>query len=82
MGIGQILNTVKVENSPELVRDMRTNAVLNVDQHGLKKYKETRKKLLSQKREVEDTRARLSHLETEMVQLRKIISDLASIKGN
>lgn len=75
------LNIVPVESNPDLVRDMKSHAVLNVDQTGLRKYKDTRKKLLTQKKEHEDTKARLLNLEVEMTQLRSIINDLAHMKG-
>lgn len=35
---------VQVEGRPDLVRDMKTGAVLNVDNRGLEAYKKTRDK--------------------------------------
>lgn len=73
--------TVKVDSDSTLIRDMKTNAVLSTDVSGLKKYKEHRKRALDARKEHQETRARLSNLETEMQNLRKIISDLSTIKG-
>lgn len=75
------LNTVKVDTDSTLVRDMKTSAVLSTDVSGLRKYKENRKRTLDARREHQETKARLSSLETEMQNLRKIISDLSTIKG-
>lgn len=73
--------TVKVDSDSTLIRDMRTNAVLSTDVSGLRKYKENRKRALDTRKEHQETKVRLSNLETEMQSLRKIISDLSRIKG-
>jgi uncharacterized protein YlxW (UPF0749 family) len=75
------LNIVKVDTDSTLVRDMKTSAVLSTDVSGLRKYKENRKRALDARKEHQDTKARLSSLEAEMQNLRKIISDLSTIKG-
>jgi hypothetical protein len=75
------LNTVKVDVDSTLVRDMKTSAVLSTDVSGLRKYKENRRRALNARQEHQDTKVRLSNLETEMQNLRKIISDLSTIKG-
>ena len=55
-------NFVKIENT-EYVRDMSTQAVLNTDRDGLQQFQNTRKRLLAQKNEQQDTRTRLQKLE-------------------
>lgn len=75
------LNIVKVDVDSTLVRDMKTSAVLSTDVSGLRKYKENRRRALNARQEHQDTKVRLSNLETEMQNLRKIISDLSTIKG-
>lgn len=75
------LNTVKVDVDSTLVRDMKTSAVLSTDVSGLRKYKDNRRRALNARQEHQDTKVRLSNLETEMQNLRKIISDLSTIKG-
>ena len=56
---------VKIENT-EYVRDMSTQAVLNTDRQGLQQFQNTRKRLLAQKNEQQDTRTRLQKLEDDM----------------
>jgi hypothetical protein len=57
-----VTNFVKIENT-EYVRDMSTQAVLNTDRDGLQQFQNTRKRLLAQKNEQQDTRTRLQKLE-------------------
>jgi hypothetical protein len=45
---------IKVKDRPELVRDKRSNAILNVDTDALNKYKEERDKILNMRRVVEE----------------------------
>jgi hypothetical protein len=45
---------IKVKDRPELVRDKRSNAILNVDTDALNKYKEERDKILNMRRGVEE----------------------------
>lgn len=75
----QRINTVPIQNT-DLVRDMRTNAVLSTDADGLRKYRENRRRMLATKKETEETKIRLSTLEMEMAKLREIISDLSTMK--
>lgn len=75
------LNTVPIENTSDLVRDMNNHAVLNTDVNGLSRYKAQRQRFLTQKKESEETKVRLSTLEQEMTALRAIINDLMHLKG-
>jgi K+/H+ antiporter YhaU regulatory subunit KhtT len=75
-----ILNSVQIENT-DFVRDMKTHAVLNTDVAGLQRYKEQRKRTLSQKQEFQETKQRLESIETEMATLKKIVSELSVLKS-
>jgi hypothetical protein len=74
------MQTVQIQNT-ELVRDMKTNAVLNTDVDGLHRYRVNRQRILESKKSEQNTKERLSSLEQEIVSLRKIISEITSLKG-
>lgn len=71
--------TVKIENT-EFVRDMGTKAVLNTDVTGLQRYKENRRKTLRQNQESKETKERLALIETEMVALKQLVSELVGLR--
>lgn len=73
------LNIVQITNT-ELVRDMKTNAILNTDVEGLQRYKAQRRKALREKQESQETKQRLNSLEKEVLNLKNIISELATLK--
>lgn len=67
---------VKIENT-EFVRDMSTQAVLNTDRQGLQQFQNTRKRLLAQKNEQQDTRTRLQKLEEDMQEIKQLLQVIA-----
>ena len=67
---------VKIENT-EYVRDMSTQAVLNTDRDGLQQFQNTRKRLLAQKNEHQDTRIRLQKLEEDMQEIKQLLQVIA-----
>lgn len=69
-------NFVKIENT-EYVRDMSTQAVLNTDRQGLQQFQNTRKRLLAQKNEHQDTRTRLQKLEEDMQEIKQLLQVIA-----
>jgi hypothetical protein len=71
-----VTNFVKIENT-EYVRDMSTQAVLNTDRQGLQQFQNTRKKLLAQKNEQQDTRTRLQKLEEDMQEIKQLLQVIA-----
>jgi len=76
-----MLNTVQIDNNPDLVRDMGSKAVISTDVNGLNRYKETRRKALALKQEHQETRQRLTTIETEMASLRRIVGELTLLRS-
>lgn len=74
-------NTVQIENNPELVRDMNSKAVVSTDIVGLNRYNEQRRRLLLQKQEFQETKQRLASIETEMANLKRIVSELSVLRS-
>jgi hypothetical protein len=63
---------LKVKDHPSLVRDKKSNAILNTDQIALNKYKEERERLLKIKNSVDDTEM----LKRDMVQTKQDINEI------
>lgn len=76
-----MLNTVQIDNNPDLVRDMNSKAVVSTDAVGLGRYKEQRRKTLAQKQEHQETKKRLETIETEMASLKRIVSELSVLRS-
>jgi Tfp pilus assembly protein PilN len=56
---------------------MSTQAVLNTDRQGLQQFQNTRKRLLAQKNEQQDTRIRLQKLEEDMQEIKQLLQVIA-----
>ena len=75
------LNTVQIDNNPDLVRDMGSKAVVSTDVHGLLRYKEQRRRTVSQRNEFIETKKRLESIESEMASLKRIVSELSTLRN-
>lgn len=76
-----MINTIQIDNNPDLVRDMTSKAIISTDAIGLGRYKEQRRKSLAQKQEVEETKQRLVSIEREMDSLKKIVHELSTMRS-
>jgi hypothetical protein len=63
---------IKVENEPDLVRDTKSNAVLNTDNRALQAYKKQKKLLNS----VGDTSERMDNMEQRLINIENILLEL------
>jgi hypothetical protein len=75
-----IINKVKIENT-ELIRDMDTQAVLSTDVAGLRSYQEQRRRVLGQRKEMQETKLRLESIEQEMASLKRIVGELSTLRS-
>lgn len=66
------MQTIKVENEPDLVRDTKSNAVLNTDNRALQAYKKQKKLLNS----VGDTSERMDNMEQRLINIENILLEL------
>ena len=73
---------VKVKDSPELVRDISSRAILNTDRKGLQNYNLQREKILEQKREQQRTKDRLNKLESDIGDIKNILHELLVRSNN
>lgn len=75
------INTVQIDNNPDLVRDLNSKAVVSVDIGGLNRYKETRKRTLMTKQEMVETKMKLQEIENEVSDLKKIVGELYALRS-
>jgi hypothetical protein len=68
--------TVKVKDSPELVRDISSRAILNTDKKGLQNYNMQRQKILDQKKEQQLVKTRLDNIENQMSEIKELMREL------
>jgi hypothetical protein len=73
---------IKVKDSPELVRDISSRAILNTDRKGLQNYNLQREKILEQKREQQRTKDRLEKLESDIGDIKNILQELLVRSNN
>lgn len=75
------LNTVQIDNNPDLVRDMNSKAVVSTDVDGLRRYKVTRQRTLAGQKEMQDTKVRLATIEKDMAALKSLVGELTTLRN-
>jgi hypothetical protein len=64
-----------------LLRDVYSKGLINKNVYGLNQYK-TQKKLIEQKKEIEEeTKMRLSKLEEDMNEIKVLLIEIAQLRG-
>ena len=72
--------TVPIENT-EFIRDMGSKAILNTDVAGLQRYKSSRRRLLAERQDGQETKNRLANIEKEMAALKSIVCELTVLRS-
>jgi hypothetical protein len=75
------MKLVKIKDS-EFVRDMTTNAVLNVNQKEIFEFNEKRQKILKEKQEKEESKIRLAKMEQDMEEIKKMLKEITELRLN
>lgn len=60
---------IKVKDKPHLVRDKKSNAILNVDDAAFNKYKKEREEILRKNQEHEQMKSDISEIKTLLTKL-------------
>lgn len=63
------MNTVKIKDNEDLIRDTRSNAVLNTDMTSLEKYRARREKDRQMQNDVDELKSKMSNIEALLQQL-------------
>lgn len=62
-------NYIKVKDHPNLVRDKRSNAILNIDNSAYNKYKQERDQKLQEKKEYEQLKKDVSEIKDLLLKI-------------
>lgn len=60
---------------------MSSNAVLNTNKDELSQFNTARQKILSEKREKEETKMRLAKIEEDMLEIKQLLRDIAQLRS-
>jgi hypothetical protein len=71
----------KVKDHDNLVRDMNSKAVLNIDRVGLQDYYLKRDSVKKEQSEKLETKQRIEKIEKDMSEIKELLRDIA-MKGN
>jgi hypothetical protein len=74
------MDTVKIPDT-KLVRDVHSKAILNTDKAGLNDYLMKKEIAKKQQYEQSETKEKLQKLETEMSEIKALLSDIARIRN-
>lgn len=75
------MKLAKIEDHPDLVRDMETNAVLNVNKKQIDEFNLKRQKILQEKKEREQTQNRLNEIESDVREIKDLLKELIRSKN-
>lgn len=75
------MNLVKIKDS-QYVRDMQSNAVLNTNASELNEFNMKRHKILTEKREKEETKTRLAKLESDINDIKNLLVEIVNLRSN
>ena len=67
------MSVIKVNNNPGLVKDNKTNAILSVDNDGLKAYKQQRERIRQNNGMLDD----INNIKQELIELRGILKQIS-----
>lgn len=70
----------QVKDHNNLVRDSSSKAILNTDIEGLREYYAKRDLAKKQKDEKEETKTRLAKLESDMQDIKNLLTEIASLR--
>lgn len=71
----------KIQDHPNLVRDMETNIILNTNKKEIDDFNLKRKKILEEKAEKEETKIRLAKIEQEMSDIKQLLKEIAQLRS-
>lgn len=75
------MKLVKIEESTYM-RDLETNAIINTNRRELESFNQKRKKILEEKREQEETKIRLTRMENDVNEIKKLLENLIHLRSS
>lgn len=75
------MKLVKIEESTYM-RDLETNAIINTNRQELESFNQKRKKILEEKKEQEETKIRLTRMENDVNEIKKLLENLIHLRSS
>lgn len=72
---------VQIKDNDKLVRDTHSKAILNTDRNGLEEYYTKREVAKKQNFLQQQTQERLSKIEEDMFEIKKLLHEIAIMRG-
>ena len=72
---------VQIKENDKLVRDTHSKAILNTDRNGLEEYYTKREVAKKQNFLQQQTQERLSKIEEDMFEIKKLLHEIAIMRG-
>jgi formylmethanofuran dehydrogenase subunit E len=72
---------VQIKDNNKLVRDTHSKAILNTDRNGLEEYYTKREVAKKQNFLQQQTQERLSKIEEDMFEIKKLLQEIAIMRG-
>lgn len=74
------MSVVAIKDNDKLVRDINSKAILNTDRNGLQEYYAKRELLKQEKEEKQETKQRLAKLESDMQDIKRLLTEIAALR--
>lgn len=74
------MSIVAIKDHQKLVRDTNSKAVLNTDKAGLQEYYAKREVLKKEQQEKIETKERLAKIESEMQDIKNLLTEIAALR--
>jgi DNA-binding sugar fermentation-stimulating protein len=68
-----INNYAKVENHPNLIRDLKTNAIINTDKKSLLTYNKIKESKNTEKTRIDNLEKELSEIKSSILEIKKLL---------
>jgi hypothetical protein len=68
---------VKVEGHPNIVRDLKTNAIINTDSHGMMNYISSKERRSNEKKKLESLSKDIEDLKTSIEEIKQLLRSIS-----
>jgi len=77
------MKLVKIKDEPNLIRDLETNAILNVNYNKeIEDFNLKRQKIIQEKKDKEETKIRLAKIEEDMLEIKNLLKEISMLRSN
>jgi hypothetical protein len=76
------MKLVKIKDEPNLIRDLETNAILNVNYNKeIEDFNLKRQKIIQEKKDKEETKIRLAKIEEDMLEIKNLLKEISLLRS-